>query len=99
MTQAIIKAVKLSEQELIFASRARADMIRRRRAAMMADARVKAWAKLSATERARRVIELMTKNHVEHARLLGKHETEEKMRRKIVEIALRYDILDRKERA
>jgi chromatin segregation and condensation protein Rec8/ScpA/Scc1 (kleisin family) len=93
----IKKSVKLTEAELIWASRARADMIRRRRAAMMADERAKKWAKLTPAERAKRVIDLMTKNHMEHARLLGKHQSEEALREKLIQCAMRHDILNRKE--
>jgi hypothetical protein len=72
-------------------------MIRRRRAAMMADERAKRWARLTATERAQKVIELMTKNHMAHAKLLGKHQSEEALREKLIQCAMRHDILDRKE--
>ena len=69
-------------------------MLRRKRAELERDARFQRWKTFTEEERARSVIELMTKNYMLHAKMLGRYESEERLRNVLASIAVRRDILD-----
>jgi hypothetical protein len=76
---------------------ARRDMLRRKRAELDRSPHVQKWKRMTQEDRAKAVIEIMTKNHMEHARLLGRFQSEEKLRERLAALAVSYDSLQRPE--
>jgi len=72
--------------------RARQRMIARRKRELKANAKHQRWLTLTQEERAREIIELMTKNHMEHARMLGRFGDETKLRTALAKLAVSQDI-------
>ena len=87
----------LTRAEAFRVAIARREMLARKRRELEANPNVQKWRRMTREEKAKSVIELMTKNHMEHAKMLGKFGDEDALRARLANLAVAVDSLERPE--